>query len=261
MKEYQRFWKGLGIGLFFSFIIWMSIFLFFSSFTSASSEWQTSTYATQEGLQIVYPKFDAYRFTDTNVIFNFNVYDESNNPIDDANTTCVMYFYASNGSRILEVPLSFDGTNFYYNLDLTNFSQPQNIYYTVFCDGLEGKGFMSNNFQFTESGIFTNPNGYLSISIIILGIICILAYLGRNTPDKNISGFFSMISIALFVGLTNLARLFAIDQMYPNSIISSIWIIEWVTIIMLLFIIIWMIYQFVYSVLVKFGKIKGDKDV
>lgn len=126
--------------------------LLFCSFTYAASDWQTSIYSSETGLQITYPKLDFYKVDDHNITFNFNVFDINNTHLDNMTTQCLIFIFQNNGTRIINQPLNWDGNNFYYHWNTSNYTAPQNFYYTVFCNQLSdqtiiARGFTSNNFR------------------------------------------------------------------------------------------------------------------
>ena len=186
-----------------------SIFLLFfilillSSFCYAESEWQTSTYASQTGLQIVYPKLDFYNINDKNITFNFNVFNENNTHLENDTTQCIILIYQNNGSRIINSTLLWDNINFYYNWDITNYNSPQNFYYTLFCNQVSGqtiiaKGFSSNNFELNYDG--RNPSlntNYLPIALFLIGICFILITISNNLDPRH--GILKLILLSFVV--------------------------------------------------------------
>ena len=156
------------------------------SFAAASAEWQTSYYASQVGLLIVYPKLDYYKITESNVTFNFNVFDENNIQLDSTTTECSILMYTNNGSRFLHDNLSFDGTNFYYIWDKSNFSTPQSLYYTVMCNQSSANGFMSNSFDINyDARNPLNNTNYLPIIICMLGMCLILLMINNSLDERH----------------------------------------------------------------------------
>jgi len=168
-------------------LLLIGMVLVLSSFTFASSEWQTSTYASQVGLQIIYPKLDFYKIIDHNLTFNFNVLDENNTHLENDTTQCIILIYNNNGSRIVNTTLLWDDINFYYNWNTINFTTPQNLYYTVFCNYVIGqqiisKGFTSNNFRLNINGDndTVNISGYIALIIMIFGVIFVLFFVAER---------------------------------------------------------------------------------
>jgi hypothetical protein len=174
------------------------LFLVLSSFCYAYSEWQTSTYATQEGLQIIYPKIDFYKYTFDNIIFNFNILDANNSNLNNSNTNCNIFLYQSNGTRLINQSLQWDNSNFYFIWDITNYSSPSTYYYTIFCNSTIGKGVMSNNFELNYFG--RNPifnTNYLAIVVCLIGICFILIFVSNNLDERH--GILKLLLLSFIV--------------------------------------------------------------
>lgn len=181
------------------YFIFFIVFLVLSSFCYANSEWQTSTYGSQVGLQIVYPKLDFYKYTFDTIVFNFNIFSENNTFLTNSTTGCVIQIYKDNGTRLLTETLEYDLYNFYYIWNTTNHTTEKSFYYTVYCtqfvnlDGREqidmnvtGRGFMSNNFELNYYG--RNPvfnTNYLAIVVCLIGICFILIFVSSNLDERH----------------------------------------------------------------------------
>jgi hypothetical protein len=228
------------------------------SFTYAESDWQTSIYASQEGLQITYPKLDFYKVEDKNLTFNFNVFDINNTILNNDSVQCQFIIFENNGSRIINDSLLWDGINFYYNWNTTIYDTPRNFYYLLLCNRVDGsaKGFTSNNIRLNinSDNDTVNSTAFIALMIMVFGVIFVLFFIaeriefgyfvdGKGQPIPFfkylawlVSGWLLLIPIQTAIKLIAIYNLFdstLYDVVYSTIIyvmlfLTTIWLVGFV---------------------------------
>lgn len=134
-----------------------------------------SSPTTGNALQILYPKIDFYKLSNT-ISFDFGVLDANSTRLDNTTTNCTLNLHQSNGTDVLYINMTFDGYDFTYNWNSSNLTTQQDLYYNIYCNQAVNKGYVSNNFRLNKSGQddgFNSP-AFIAILIAIFGMISIL---------------------------------------------------------------------------------------
>lgn len=204
--------------------IFLVMFFVLVSYTFAVSDWQTSVYSSEVGLQITYPKLDFYSTEQPTIVFNFNVFDMNNTHLDNDTTQCAILIFKDNGTRIVNYYLLWDGLNFYYVWNKTNYTEPESFYYTLFCNEVVdqtiiAKGFTSNNFYLNYDGRDPTFNtNYVAVVLIMVGLCFLFMYISNSLDERH--GILKLLLLS-FVILLFLMLVFVSVAIFRGSDITT----------------------------------------